>query len=822
LSTHLNLKPSDLSFFLSDLPYFKQTQSITYHRKMTGRTRPNRSRSLQPVERQLSSLSNTTTDEYDLLADDGLHYQDALLPSHHSTMDDDDSDESSVASDTDTHDPSLELSDNPDVDPDALLQLMSDQGTPTLHAIRAHLPMLDDDDESESEASDSSNLLLPDSATLTSTSKATSLSPAPTIIRVLYMGSASENDKSNILRKLSEGLAEIFLQRPPDAKYDLRTQDDMSATDQRVFSGSTLHTDPSLFKERKHNVLPLSTTARFTDDDDDSVDEPIETYEDNGLAIIEADFTRSSERQTKNVSTDTLYDYVIQHMDTDQLDDSTETSTQLPSHPRFEGYIYPDPTPDGVDLIVYFYSGLENDEERQNEIEDDMILLWKLRQLGIPVLPILSSLITTKRRKPVGDISIHRDEPNHDTPISVSSGSTGGSSSTTRRRTSPIRANGRHHRWHDSHHHSNADYNQMMMENRTYLSNMFAEYRIQCLDVLNLEIGRPSFHRRQRGSPDDTHKKEDWETSSLMPAPWQILTVEQFASVDKKAVYEALKKSREMAVKRETVREIIRAKRRPLETTSPSDTKASLHLSSLKINLIRWIMGIFIPFVVLICLFQGSTTSTLHLSNSTTTVGPPAMAKLHPMWSTLEANSKTHLFVVEVFDKFGRPSSLGPSGVKLKTVALTQGRPEHILEMAELGQGQYMLEVLSPCFQEDSSSPLQVEIETVLGLPVQDSPVTLTACPTSTHRASSGLKSRPPPRSTPQPAPPVTLHRTLKKPWYTGDRLLRKAKAFGRASVAVKMITQACDFVYYVIGIFWDEAGFRDLLHRLPAQSSHT
>ncbi|KAI9280305.1 hypothetical protein BC943DRAFT_363416 [Umbelopsis sp. AD052] len=778
---------------------------------MTGRTRPNRSRSLQPVERQLSSISNTTTDEYDLLADDGLQYQE--LPSQHSTTLDEDSDESSVASYTDTHDPSLELSDNPDVDPDALLQLMSDQGTPTLHAIGTHFPMLDDD-ESESEASDSSSLLLPDSVTLTSTSKATSLSPAPTIIRVLYMGSASENDKSNILRKLSEGLAEIFLQRPPDAKYDLKTQDDVSAADQRVFSGSTLHTDPSLFKERKHNVLPLSTTARFTADDD-SGDDPIETYEDNGLAIIEADFTRSSERNFKNASTDTIYDYVIQHMDTASLHDSTETSTS--SH-RFEGYIYPDPTPDGVDLIVYFYSGLENDEERQNEIEDDMILLWKLRQLGIPVLPILSSLITTKRRKPVGgDISIHRDEPNHDTPISVSSGSTR-SSSPTRRRTSPIRTNGR--RWHDGSHHSNADYNQMMMENRTYLSNMFAEYRIQCLDVLNLEIGRPSFHRRQRGSADTNTHKEDWETSSLMPAPWQILTVEQFASVDKKAVYEALKKSREMAVKRETVREIIRAKRKPVETTLPSDSKASLHLSSMKINLIRWIMGIFIPFVVVFCLFQGSTTSTLHLSNSTTTVGPPAMAKLHPMWSTLEANSKTHLFVVEVFDQFGRPSSLGPSGVKLKTVGLTQGRPEHVLDMAELGLGQYMLEVLSPCFQEDPSSPLQVEIVTVLGLPVQDSPVTLTACPTSTNRVPSGLKRRPPP--SPQPAPPVTLHRTLKKPWYTGDRLLRKAKAFGRASVAVRMITQACDFVYYVIGIFWDEAGFRDLLHRLPARSSHT
>ncbi|KAH8552250.1 hypothetical protein BGW37DRAFT_303524 [Umbelopsis sp. PMI_123] len=791
---------------------------------MTGRTRPNRSRSL-PVERQLSSISNTTTDEYDILADTEnlLPYRDPILPSHHSTIEDDDSDESSVASDTDTHDPSLELSDNPDVDPDALLQLMSDQGTPTLHAIGGHIPMLhgddddDDDDDSENEASDSSSLLLPDSITLTGTSKATSLSPAPTIIRVLYMGSATENDKSNILKKLSEGLAEIFLQRPPDAKYDLRTQDDLSAVDQRVFSGSTIHADPNLFKERKHNVLPLSTTARFTDE---TVDEPIETYEDNGLAIIEADFTRSSERESKITSTDTIYDYVIGHIDTDELKDNDSTASQSLTT-RFEGYIYPDPTPDGVDLIVYFYSGLENDEERQNEIEDDMILLWKLRQLGIPVLPILSSLITTKRRKNMGDISIHRDEPSHDTPISVSSGSTGGSG-TTRRRTSPIRTNGRHHRTHDSHH-SNADYNQVMMENRTYLSNMFAEYRIQCLDVLNLEIGRPSFHRRQRPSPDHTHK-EDWETSSLMPAPWQILTVEQFASVDKKAVYEALKKSREMAVKRETVREIIRAKRKPIENPSSSDGKAKLQLSKMKINIIRWIIGIFIPFVVIICLFQGSTTSTLHLSNSTTTVGPPAMAKLHPMWATLEANSKTHLFVVEVFDQFGHPSSLGPSGVQLKTVALTQGCPEHISDMAELSQGQYMLEVLSPCYQEDHSSALQVEIETILGIPVQGSPVTLNACSTSTNHGSSAFKrQRTPPRSPPQPAPPVNLHRTLKKPWYTGDRLLRKAKAFTKARLSVRLLTQAYDFVYYVIGYFLDETGFRELL-RLPvaAWSSNT
>ncbi|GAB5587039.1 hypothetical protein Unana1_01939 [Umbelopsis nana] len=802
---------------------------------MTGRTRPNHSRS-PPVERQLSSVSNTTTDEYDLLVEEEV----SLLPynaiQHPVAHDSDDDTSSSDPSDSGTTpDQSLELSSSADVDPDALLQLMSDQGTPTLHAIGRHSPLSDDDDvyddDSVQDTSDSSSLLLPDSATTVSKPASSLSRAAPTIIRVLYLGCATEADKASILKKLSEGLAEIFLERPPDTPYDLKTEIADALSHQQVFSGSALHTSPNVFKERKYNVLPLSTTSRLFGQHDD---EPVETYEDNGLAIIEADFTRSSDRSMEAASTDTVYDYVIQHMDIDHLGSQTQSTSEV-NAPRFEGYVYPDATPDGVDLVVYFYSGLENDEERQSETEDDMILLWKLRQLGIPVLPILSSLITSRKKK-TSDISVHRDEQSHDTPISVSSGSTGSGS---RRRTSPIRTNGRY-RPHDQFK-SNADYNQTMMENRTYLSNTLAEYRIQCLDVMNLEIGRPSFHRRSRHRAKEPSKlpneacdqsrpvhREDWETSSLMPAPWQIMTVEQFTGLDKRAVYEALKKSREMAVKRETVREVIRTRRRnPVSNAIPADkptassgAKASIKRAHVKEAIIRSIIGVIIPFVILFVLLQGSTTSTLHLSNSTTTVGPPAMAKLHPMWSTVEPDSKTHLFVVEVFDKQGRPSSLGPEGVKLKTFPLRKDGGEITLDMAELGHGQYMLEVLSPCYQDDHIVGMQVEFETIGGIPVQNSPVTLTAqaCPafdTRTNRSPSAFKNG----KSLTPPPPPTL-RTFKHSWNYAARVLRKVEAQAKGFAAFRLMKQAHDWVQHLIGTLWDEIGTRLIVQWLPATRS--
>lgn len=790
---------------------------------MTGRTRPNESRS-QPYERQLSSVSNTTTDEYDLLVEENI------LPYEPPTLHDSDEDDgSSVGSDSETPDPSLELSSSADVDPDALLQLMSDQGTPTLHAIGGHSPLLDDDD-SDHDSSDSS-LLLPDSATTVS-KQSSSLPQAPTIIRVLYLGCATENDKAVFLKKLSEGLAEIFLQRQPE---DLKTEEDISPLPKPVFSSPTVQASASIFKERKFNVLPLSTTSRLFDQHGE---DPVETYEDNGLAIIEADFTRSGNRTVDVASTtNTIYDYVIRRIDHQLSNTESATSSHHScSSQQFDGYVFPDETPDGVDLVVYFYSGLDNDEERQTDTEDEMILLWKLRQLGIPVLPMLSSLITSRKKKNNNvDVSVNRDEQANDLPISVSSGSTG---SGTRRRTSPIRTSGRH-RPHDQHK-SNADYNQIMMENRTYLSNTLAEYRIQCLDVLNLEIGRPSFHRRSHRGSSDTHKTangiagdsndvqtKDWETSSLMPAPWQILTVEQFAGVDKRAVYEALKKSREMAVKRETVREIIRARQKPIsggeKTSQSSDAKSNMKRAQMKEAIIRCIIGVIIPFVIMFVLLQGSTTSTLHLSNSTT-VGPPAMAKLHPMWSALDPSSKTHLFLVEVFDQHGRPSSLGPDGVKLKTFRLNKDGGEHTSDMAELGTGQYMIEVTSPCYQDENTvAGMQVEITTNAGIQVQDSPVILTGhiCGSSnTNGVRSDFqkkKSTPPPAS---PPPQARFLRTLRKPWHKADMMLLKVKAVSRSSIAVRMFMQVFQFVHNAIGFLWDEAGGNRFLHYLPTGSS--
>ncbi|KAJ2958946.1 hypothetical protein NQZ79_g5488 [Umbelopsis isabellina] len=760
---------------------------------MTGRTRPTHSRSL-PTERQLSSISNTTNDEYDVV-EDKQHptYTPPSPPPESSQVHD--SDDESV-------DPSLSSSaSSDDVDPDALLQLMSDQGTPTLHAIGRHSPLLDDDEDDDSDIdSSNSSLELPDSAITDATSAA--VSRGPTVIRVLYLGCATDNDKSNILKKLSEGLAEIFLQRPS-----------------QVFPDTTLHADPTKFKERKHNILALSTTATTEHIIDPIVDEdePIETYEDNGLSIIEADFTRNNERRQNAASHETIYDYVIRHMDPDSSVNGSISSEQSESCTRFDGYVYPDATPDGVDLIVYFYSGLEIDEERQSEIEDEMVLLYKLRQLGIPVLPILSSLITKKSKKL--DTSSYRDQQ------SMSSGSYVSSTRSSQRRSSPKRLNGTH-RSYDQHKSSNADYNQIMMENRTYLSNTFAEYRIQCLDVLNLEIGRPSFHRRTRRSSNEDNERskrdnsEDWETSSLMPAPWQILTVEQFASVDKRAVYEALKKSREMAVKRETVREVIKAKQRVTHPRVEPDSKAKLQKAKFKEALIRCAIGVIIPFMLLICLLQGGSTGTSHLSNSTT-VGPPTIAKLTPVWQVADLLDGKHLFVVEVFDHRGKLSSLGPEGVKLKSSKLGKSdQSVHTTLMEETTFGRYSLAITSPCFQKAYSKGIHIEFETHGGIPVLNSPVTLTdqECPRPQRQAVPKSRTKGPKPS--NPSAQANLHRTFRRGRWdrSSDFIVRKTQSF----VAFKLISQLFGVVYNAVAFFWDEAGFHNLVQWLPSSSSTT
>jgi hypothetical protein len=243
----------------------------------------------------------------------------------------------------------------------------------------------------------------------------------------------------------------------------------------------------------------------------------------------------------------------------------------------------------------------------------------------------------------------------------------------------------------------------------------------------------------------------------------------------------------------------------------------------MKEAIIRCIIGVIIPFVIMFVLLQGSTTSTLHLSNSTT-VGPPAMAKLHPMWSALDPSSKTHLFLVEVFDQHGRPSSLGPDGVKLKTFRLNKDGGEHTSDMAELGAGQYMLEVTSPCYQDENTvAGMQVEITTNAGIQVQDSPVILsghTCGSSNTNEVRSDFqkkKSTPPPAS---PPPQARFLRTLRKPWHKADMMLLKVKAVGRSSIAVRMFMQVFQFVHNAIGFLWDEAGGNRFLHYLPTGSS--
>ncbi|KAI8137291.1 hypothetical protein BJV82DRAFT_358706 [Fennellomyces sp. T-0311] len=82
----------------------------------------------------------------------------------------------------------------------------------------------------------------------------------PISFRVLFMGNAlSDRHKTSVLKKFSESIA--------------------SMTHRRQFSSD----DSITFHERKHHIVFLDAFE----------DVPIETYEDNGLSVIEADFTWS-------------------------------------------------------------------------------------------------------------------------------------------------------------------------------------------------------------------------------------------------------------------------------------------------------------------------------------------------------------------------------------------------------------------------------------------------------------------------------------------------------------------------------------------------
>lgn len=165
------------------------------------------------------------------------------------------------------------------------------------------------------------------------------------LYRVLFMGSITEEEKKEIFQKLSQGFIYVLHDRYYNSKI-------------------RPHATPiAPFKEIKHNVILLN--------DEDEPDMISDTYEDSGVSLIEADFTWNSNAMNYAKEPEQLLLRYASSYDT--MD-------------KEECFVYPESTPNGVDLCVYFYTGDDHDQ-----VEKDMVLLRALRKLGISVLPLTTT-----------------------------------------------------------------------------------------------------------------------------------------------------------------------------------------------------------------------------------------------------------------------------------------------------------------------------------------------------------------------------------------------------------------------------------------------
>lgn len=144
-----------------------------------------------------------------------------------------------------------------------------------------------------------------------------------------------------------------------------------------TFSHSLVWGDEPMtpFREIKHNLVPLNNFY---------LDQTIisASYEEYGVSIIEADFTwQSTAAECSDDPAQLLLHYAWKQCpNPDQLP-SAHLGHDLPD--EFQGMMCSEKTPNGIDLCVYVY-----DDHNDDRMRRDMELLYKIRKLGIYVLPL--------------------------------------------------------------------------------------------------------------------------------------------------------------------------------------------------------------------------------------------------------------------------------------------------------------------------------------------------------------------------------------------------------------------------------------------------
>jgi hypothetical protein len=407
-------------------------------------------------------------------------------------------------------------------------------------------------------------------------------------LRVMYLGVTSADERRLFLKKLSDGLSETFFRQTPapslphgstissaTAFSDTTNGNNntSSNSDSNSNTSSKHHSAPPFygFRERRHHLLPLhlffaqdddhSNSIHDDDNDYDDDDNHAAMFEENGVSIVEADFTTDNQHHLHRHDTDLILHYIYTRFRQSHPSTSLRSILNIPAHwehKPFNGHVFSEGSPGGIDLCVYFY----HDAQSVVDVIKDMDLLWKIGALHIPILPIMSMSNQVR----IGSQSV--TTPTATTrPLTPSAGlpsptlpdhsSTTASTSYLQQRSVDIR--------------------------RTELSHIFSQWRIKMMDISNLDkIGQPSF--QQKGGSRHNSTEEDriieerlgqaWASSSIIsPTPYHILTLFQFVAMDRWAVSKLLKTIMDQAEER-------RHLPLPLTTThQQTETTTSLHSS---------------------------------------------------------------------------------------------------------------------------------------------------------------------------------------------------------------------------------------------------
>lgn len=565
----------------------------------------------------------------------------------------------------------------------------------------------------------------------------------PTTFRIMYLGQATEQDKQIMFKKVSESLAEAFSENPSffssPSPAPAPAPAPSSLPVPPTATGAPRHRasprpDPTgAFKEKKHHILLLSLLPSSADGD-----ATIDTCEDNGLSIIEADFTGDNLKMGE--------DYINRLLS----DKKSTLGNKHPADDGFGGFVYPDETPNGIDLVVYFFAGdvirelgasYQSDPEEEERIEDDMLLLWRLSKLDVPILVALSS-VTTRKGVCVTDeheddaifytdTMVYPEDVRDDTP--VPNGEVGG----------PV-AQGAINPFVFS---SPTSTSSLLLSDSARLANrrnevidLLIRYKVQCFNFTNSALERPS----NTGEPEADYL---WNWNTPCPGrpanlvEHQVYTVAELASMDKRSVYCDLRYVRGLGIRAERIRAEARRKNEEQNVAKSESLRKWVRVLGVPVG--TTIFAIIMLYLGMIIATSGQWQqkgvarhhdNKIHMATADVGIHWPddvdwaaqptslmeklrqretlqremqqhrtqerdaskqssqlvILGKIEPGWKTLNAKSE-HTIIVSTYERDGTPRTTG--GETLKVVVSGCKQRETDPRVVDRGDGKYIVHI---------------------------------------------------------------------------------------------------------------------------------